>query len=162
MRPYPVHTVRDARAQLPALIASTREGQTPVIGSHRKPEAVLMSAEILDVLDLLLDGFATAWARAQLDVGRLERGHVIHPGDPMGKAIAWLWRSGQQARLDELVTTFILTLRNATTPRVRFADLLSGIPMAMPTDFPDTETRALLDFLQEAVPRGFGEHPDEA
>lgn len=80
----------------------------------------------------------------------------------MGKTIAWLWRSGQQVRLKQLVTTYILTLRNATTPRVRFADLLAGVPMAMPTDFPDTETPALVDFLREAVPRGFGENPDEA
>jgi hypothetical protein len=156
-----VYTVRDARAQLPALIASTREGQTPVIGGHRKPDAVLMSAGILNVLDLLLHSFAADCARLQLDAGSLKRGDVIHPGDPMGKAIAWLWHSGQRARLDELVSLFITTLRDGTNPRVRLTDLLAGIPMALPMNFPTEEIPALLDFLREAVPRGYREHPDE-
>ena len=157
-----VYTVRDARAQLPTLIASTREGRTPVIGGHRKAEAVLMSAGILNVLDLLLHGFAAEWARLQLDAGRIARGDVIHPGDPMGKVIAWLWQSGQRARLEELASLFIMALREGTNPRVRFADMLDGIPLALPDQFPEDEIPRLLDYLREAVPRGFREHPDES
>lgn len=160
----PVYTVSDARAQLPALIASTRTGETPVIGGHRKREAVLMSAGLLDVYDLLLHGMARDEANDMLNGRGLKRGDVIHPGDPVGKVIAWLWLSAQRPQLVSFVTTIIAQLRHwgrdTPEPRLRLADLLDGIPMALPNGFPREEVEPLLDYLRDAVPLSFSDDPN--
>lgn len=160
-----VYTVSDARAQLPALIASTREGETPVIGGHRKAEAVLMPARLLDVYELLLGAMARAEVHLMLQSGQLKRGDVIHPGDPVGKVIAYLWQFGQRAHLSMFVSDILAQLRvwdsDAPTPRLRFTDLLDGIPMALPNRFPDGDVGPLIDFLRQEVPRYFGGDTDE-
>lgn len=163
MRYSDVLTVTTARAQLPRLIAATKEGQSPVIGSHRKPEAVLMHARILDVIDVLLHGLARAEADDLIREGHT-RGDPIHPGDLVGRVAAWLWLSGQRSTLVDFIATLVGELRHhhpdAPEPRLRLADVLAGMTLALPGDFPDDQVRPLIETLRKNVPDWFSTHPD--
>ncbi len=158
-----VLTVTTARAQLPRLIESTRQGKMPVIGSHRKPEAVLMHASTVWVIATLLSGFAQNEADDLIREGHT-RGEPIHPGDPVGKVVAWLWTSGQHWQMTDFVGSLMAQLRHhhpdAPEPALRLADVLLGLPMALPHEFPDSEVEPLLATLREGVPRLFAKDPD--
>lgn len=157
MRYSDVLTVTTARAQLPRLIAATKQGESPVIGSHRKPEAVLMPASTLDVLPHLLTGFARAEAHDLIHDEDTAAGEPVHPGDPVGKVTAWLWLTGQRRRLVGMFNTLLSEMRRQVDtphPVPTDDDLLDGLQLALPPDFPDEQVTPLLEYLRAELPTG--------
>ncbi|SDT37032.1 type II toxin-antitoxin system Phd/YefM family antitoxin [Jiangella sp. DSM 45060] len=163
-----IYTVSDARKNLPALIASVSAGRMPMIGAHRKPAAVLMHPSTLDVFTPLLDGLAEQVARELIDDqrrGDIAPGDPLHPGDPAGKVLAWLWLTGQHSRLTEHVASIVYYMRvkhaRDDKPALRFSDLLAGIEFALPNDFPRDQVEQLLHVLRENLPGRFSHDVDE-
>lgn len=162
--PLQVLTITDARARLRELIAS---GSNVFIGARRRPEAVLMpmaafSAGIVParVLRTLLVSTAVGQAeliRREVD-GRSSR--VVHPGDPVGRLLAWLWTSGQEDVAMRWLADLVAELRvhqpNPVRPAITFDELLAGLAFAFPDDLEDRDRDALIDRARNDVPQYYG------
>ncbi|SDU76824.1 hypothetical protein [Jiangella alkaliphila] len=164
-----IYTVSDARKNLPALIASVAHGRMPMIGAHRRPAVALVDPTTLDVLPLLLGAHAEQTALFLIEEQGLDdedRAALLHPGDPAGKVLAWLWRTGQHDTMTLYVADIVSYMRvkhaRDGRPRLRLADLLTGIPLALPHDLPDDEAEQLVRVLRERVPGLFGQDVDAA
>jgi hypothetical protein len=114
------------------------------------------------VVELLLAGFNRHWAHWQLaalrDQGGYQPGTVVHPGDPFGTVLAWLW-SQDRDEAAEFVAEYMALLRvhdelvPADGALVRFDHLLASLEMAMPDGF---EADSLIAYLRSRVPRFYG------
>ncbi|MBE7195684.1 MAG: hypothetical protein INR66_24810 [Gordonia polyisoprenivorans] len=160
-------TVTDARSQLTGLVR--RVAQTPglrfYIGPHRTREAVLMNANDLipeNVLTHLLTGFWCSEAALAIRDGAA-RGAFHHAGDPIGKVLAWLWRTNPDRTIMG-ITDYLYALRkgdpNAPQPPITLADVLGALKPAMPHGFETTEYDALCDRARTEVPRYAGSPVD--
>src|SRR5262245_58226565 len=114
------------------------------------------------VVELLLAGFNRHWAHWQLaalrDQGGYRPGTVVHPGDPFGTGLAWLW-SQDRDEAAEFVAEYMALLRVHDElvpddgPLVRLDDVLATLEMAMPDVF-DADT--LIAYLCGRVPGFYG------
>jgi PHD/YefM family antitoxin component YafN of YafNO toxin-antitoxin module len=160
-----VTPVSEARKDLSSLM---RQAEPTVIGSHGKAEAVLMPIDYMrahvlppELIETLLTSVATAQAEYALRVAHPVGETLVHPGDSLGKVVAWLWTSGQKSRLGLFMGDYMAALRNHNPRRdtsnlITFETVLKGLPLALPYSFPDAEQPALLDYLREVVPGFYG------
>lgn len=160
-----VTPVSEARRDFSTLM---RQAGPTVIGSHGKAEAVLMPIDYVrahvppsELIATLLANVATAQAEYALNYTRPSDHRFVHPGDTLGKIVAWLWTSGQKARLGLLMADYMAELRNHNPRRdlgnlITLDMILRGMPMALPTSFPDAEQSALIDHLRDVVPQFYG------
>jgi antitoxin (DNA-binding transcriptional repressor) of toxin-antitoxin stability system len=82
-------SVREAREQLPRLLARFRSGDRAVVGvgSHRKTEAVVVPVEVYDEL-------VSARTRALTDAAASLRAEGLNPSESAG-AITEMWARGE-------------------------------------------------------------------
>lgn len=89
----------------------------------------------------------------------------IHPGDPFGRTIAWLWERGDKRRVLLLVETYLgehrsqSPYRNGDGNTLTLPDLVTGINWAI-ADMEQAERNHLRSFLMENIPLQYGEHPN--
>lgn len=84
-------------------------------------------------------------------------GQAVHPGDPFGKVLAWLWLTDRAAAMLTLAD-FCAHLRDhgRDPAPVTLDDVLAGLTYAMPTRFPDPEFDALIAEARRVVPGMYG------
>lgn len=99
--------------------------------------------------DQVLEGF-------RLGTG-YQPGQAVHPGDPFGKVLAWLWLTDRAAAMLTL-DDFCAQLRDhgRDPAPVTLDDVLAGLTFAMPARFPDTEFEALIAEARRMVPGMYG------
>lgn len=131
--------------------------------------AELLTADVVGVpervLETMLVDTAIATAHFQLCAPPLPGHGLHHPGDPFGRVLAWLWRSGHHHQAARLVADYLSEMREhnyhapAAGTRLTWASLRRGIPVAIvPRDLPgdDAELEQMLTYLDEAVPGLYG------
>lgn len=119
------------------------------------------------VLDTLLGNFAGAAAHYTLcGVGPAAEVDpmLVHPGDPFGQVVAWLWRTGRGPRAAQLVADYLAELRihNPNHPaeghRPTWSGLKYGIRMAIntPYELSRDDVDKLCAYLEANVPALYG------
>jgi|GEM_PF-4107765 len=93
----------------------------------------------------------------KLPGGGYQPGHAVHPGDPFGKVLAWLWLTDPGAAM-LFLADFCSQLRDHGHDPVPVAldDILAGLTFAMPARFPDAEFDALIAEARRTVPGMYG------
>jgi hypothetical protein len=106
----------------------------------------------------LISGFVVGSAELTLQGLTYSPGSAIHPGDPVGKVITWLWRTNRnEAALR--TADFLAQLREhspSANSTIHFEDLLAGLRFALPRDVEQSEADQLMDFLRAEVPGYYG------
>lgn len=120
------------------------------------------------VLDILLIDFALATGHYKLcgpgQAAADPNAKADNPGDPFGKVVAWLWRSGRAARAAQLVAEYLAEMRihNPNHPaegsRLTWSQLKQGIRTAIntPYDLSTDEVDELCAYLEANVPSYYG------
>ena len=121
------------------------------------------------VYQLLRSGFVQHEAHDLLRGLRRDGGYlpgdVVHPGDPFGTVLAWLWRDNPNEAVS-LLGDFVAQMRkwdelaHSQNPAVRLDDLLETLPLALPGDFTDAETEALISRARSELPTFFSSDPN--
>lgn len=167
--PSTVYTVTEARTHLPELLRQVKDRGAVFIGVRRNPEAVLQSVDTYraervpaPVLRSML-AEAAVGAAELLRRGEPVRGRALHPGDPVGRIVAWTWLA-DPGRCMVFLADLIAELRDhqpkPITPKLRLSDLLAGLAFALPGDFPEYEKQALLARAALEVPKMYGADPN--
>jgi hypothetical protein len=84
---------------------------------------------------------------------------VLHPGDPFGTVLAWLWED-RPDQVAVFIADYMAELRvhnelvDPDKPLIRFEDVLQSLRLALPGRFQDTE--ALVAHLRAEVPQYYG------
>ena len=115
------------------------------------------------MLTLLISGFIQENANHELRERKRSGSHQIsanflHPGDPMGDLIAWLWRSDQPASAQSCaywVSAYLAQLRfhgEDADSSITLESVLAGLVQALPASFGDSERDRLFDYLRNNVP----------
>lgn len=163
-----VLTVSEARADLPGLVARTVESQGAVIylGARRRRQAALINAHAVvpeDIRRHLLTAFAYHQAELSLSSGDVHRGHFVHAGDPIGKVVAWLWRSDAkqfEMFFADYVHAFRVSEKANAASLVTLDDVLHALRYAMPADFERNEYEEMCGYARQRVPGFLGYQPN--
>ena len=167
-----VLTVTEARARLRELIQAANP---TFIGSRRRAEAVLMSIDTYQQIVVPQRALRSLLALAAIGAGKVavplpspdrHDDDFAHPGDSTGRVLAWLWSSGQHDRAMIWLADLLAEARSKCAddgiPPLRLEQILSGLPYAMPDDFPEHETAALVAKATTAVRGYYGSDPNAA
>jgi hypothetical protein len=110
------------------------------------------------IYDRLMSGFLCHEAHWLLTAMRRDGGYTpdmaIHPGDPFGRVIAWLWETAPEEAI-MAVATYMSQVNKwdeLAEPQVRLEDILDGLGFAVPHGFPTTEMEALRERARQEVP----------
>ncbi len=125
------------------------------------PETVVQVPERM--LDLLISGFIQENAHRELRERKRSGSHqttlkYLHPGDPMGALVAWLWRSAQPTSdqsCAKWVSAYLAELRfhgEGADSSIDLEAVLAGLVQALPSSFGDGERVRLFDYLRINVP----------
>lgn len=106
----------------------------------------------------LLSGFVVGSAELTLQGLIYSPGTAIHPGDPVGAIITWLWKTNPNHAA--LRTADLLAQLRVHSPlankAIELEDLLSGLRFALPGDLEESEADQLIAFLRTEVPGYYG------
>lgn len=115
------------------------------------------------VYELLRAGFVRHWAHWQLQAQRASGGYkpgdVVHPGDPFGTVLAWLW-STDKDETALFVAEYLADLRvhdelaGEPGARIKLDDLLISLELALPDDVDEPD--AMVAWLCSRVPKYYG------
>jgi hypothetical protein len=106
------------------------------------------------VYEKLIGGFVRDTARDLLD--QHAEGRVLHPGDPFGHVLAWLWATQPDdavAVMADVLAEIRYHARGADRT-ITLDELLSGVQFAI-HDMPDHDADALVARLRADVPGRF-------
>ena len=119
------------------------------------------------VLDSLLAAEAASSAHYNLceTVPIADQSAPSHPGDPLGRTVAWLWSINERDRCTHLVADYFAEMRmynpcrQAEGNRLIWNDLKYGIGSAASIALDSEQIDELLSYLDDQVPRFYGEAP---
>lgn len=118
------------------------------------------------LLDSLLTSEAVASAHLELCIAApiTKYNAPHHPGDPIGKAIAWLWSIGDHNRCAQLAADYLVEMRRFNPnskegERLTLDDLVYGLACAASIQLDCDETTELSNFLKDSIPRFYGQAP---
>ncbi|MCP2323385.1 hypothetical protein HDA40_001892 [Hamadaea flava] len=115
---------------------------------------------------LLVGAFLAKEADWLLSAGSYRPGTAVHPGDPFGTVVSWLWMHHPDELMAHLAD-YMDRLRSTSPhlegwegPRVALDDVLRGLPLAVPAGFTDDETTALISAMAGEIPKRLSEDPN--
>lgn len=166
--------VVEGRARFSSLLDRAAAGEDITLGRRNTPEVIMTSYSTFNsaappqhIEAKLLAGFANSEADFILGTTKpFTKGQAIHPGDPVGSVVAWLWRSDPDKMVlflgDLMARLRIHSPLAPTTNRPRLSDLLDGLGFALPNDFTKTEYKNLVATAKAQVPAVYSltESPD--
>lgn len=115
-----------------------------------------------NVLSTLLAGFVAGAASRTLDsaADRSSRPEFLHPGDPFGRVLAWVWQLSPDRAMIQLAD-YLAELRvhgpgaGDLDPPIRLEEILRGLRFALPQGFTDYDQ--IVERARQQVPRLYGD-----
>lgn len=156
----------ELRANLASFLAAAEggarilvAGRSVALQSHQ-PDTTEIPEQLLRQI---ISGFVVG--AAELELASLSdprrpytTGMVVHPGDPTGSLVAWLWRTNRPLCAITVADLYAHMADHSphAMPGLDFADLLAGLHFALPTFVEPAERKQIIDYLRQEVPGYYG------
>ncbi len=150
--------MRDNRAGEHVLFVRPHRELTPM---GQTGPTITIPRQVYDTLKAGFAGHAAEWLTRKLRDNPEDR-QVMHPGDPFGRVLAWVWREDpDEAML--LLADYLAMLRDHNPwadidPPVRLDEVLGGLRLALPHDFGEYD--ALVAKAHREVQGYYGADPN--